>query len=521
MNRRRAAVTLALLVVFSGVLPITLLAAAGLQLLQRGGERASNAALDAIAAQAVARLSAYVAQQREMLRTLASAVGTEPDGARKLREASLDAPSLGRLRIVTKDSPQADLPAKLSPAQLAQALNGGEVFSPTYTVDLAPAMDACAPTGAPGKTVCATLDLLELQRQVQRIRVGREGYALAFDSTGRLIGAGEGALRASVLSGKPVAESVAAAALARGVPAPRRLHNAEDRDVLAGWAFLQEGLDWIIAIEQPADEALRGAREALIVLGLGAFATLLLSISLGYAQARKMLAGLEMEERFRTAGQLAAGITHDLGHRLAILKQIEQLAATGDPGYLPRIRESLAAEVGTIRRFVADFSDLTREAKPAEFTPVELNAFAHSIQENALAYAAETGVSVEVKSAPASTWIRGDRFLLERAVLNLTRNAIEASPRGSRVLLSVSRDEDLADLQVEDQGTGIAADRLSGLFESFNSTKRTGAHVGMGLPNVRRIVIAHGGSVSVKSTMGKGSVFTITLPAQSSSPSFS
>jgi signal transduction histidine kinase len=274
-------------------------------------------------------------------------------------------------------------------------------------------------------------------------------------------------------------------------------------------------------VEQPTDEALRGAREALIVLALGAFATLLLSVSLGYVQARKMLVGLEMEERFRTAGQLAAGITHDLGHRLTILKQIEQLAAMGDPDYLPRIRESLATEVSTIRRFVADFSDLTREAKPAEFLPLELNAFAQSIQENTQAYAAETGVSLEVKPAAASAWVRGDRFLLERAALNLTRNAIEASPRGSRVLLRVTREDDLAELHVEDQGTGIAADRLSELFESFHSTKRTGAHVGMGLPNVRRIAIAHKGSVSVKSAMGKGSVFTLTLPAQSSSPSFS
>ena len=520
MTRQRIAVLLAILVVLSGVLPVMLLAAAGLQLLQRRGERASNEALEAIAVQSAARISAYVAQQREMLRTLASAVGSQPDAARRLHEATLDAPSLGRIRIFTKDSPAKDVPAKLSARQLENVLNGEEEVSPTYTLDLAPAMDACVPSGVPGQAVCATLDLLELQRQVQRIRVGTEGYALAFDETGRLIGAGEGALRAAVLTGDPVPESAAAAALAQGIPAPQRLRNGDGRDALAGWATLREP-KWIIAVEQPADEALRGARQALIVLGLGAFATLLLSVSLGYAQARKMLVGLEMEERFRTAGQLAAGITHDLGHRLTILKQIEQLAATNDPDYMPRIRESLATEVSTIRRFVADFSDLTREAKPAEFLPLELNAFAHSIQENAQAYAAETGVSLEVKPSSASAWVRGDRFLLERAALNLTRNAIEASPRGSRVLLRVTREDDLAELHVEDQGTGIASDRLSGLFESFNSTKRTGAHVGTGLPNVRRIAIAHEGSVSVKSTMGKGSVFTITLPAQSSSPSFS
>ena len=58
----------------------------------------------------------------------------------------------------------------------------------------------CVPSGKAARAVCATLDLLELQRQVQRIRVGEHGYALAFDRRGRLIAAGSGAMRAAVLS---------------------------------------------------------------------------------------------------------------------------------------------------------------------------------------------------------------------------------------------------------------------------------------------------------------------------------
>jgi len=75
---------------------------------------------------------------------------------------------------------------------------------------------------------------------------------------------------------------------------------------------------------------------------------------------------------------------------------------------------------------------------------------------------------------------------------------------------------------VEDQGGGIAPERIATLFDSFSSTKRTGAHVGMGLPNVRRIVAAHGGRITVKSIPGNGSTFTLSLPLsgdQSSSPS--
>jgi signal transduction histidine kinase len=328
-------------------------------------------------------------------------------------------------------------------------------------------------------------------------------------------------MRAAVLSGEPVAESPLAVAVIKGTPAPGRLRNGEGREVLAGWSSLS-GLGWSIAVEQPVEEALRGARTALKFLSAGAILALLLSITIGYVFARRMLAALELEERFRTAGQIAAGVTHDMGHRLIILKQIEELAAMNDPDYLPRIRDSLATEVNTMRRFVADFADLTREAKAQDFLPIELNAFAESIRATAQGYASEANVAIEVQRAPSDVWVMGDRYLLERAALNLTRNAIEASKPGSAVRLRVDRGGSQAVLAVEDQGPGIAPERIATLFDSFSSTKRSGVHLGMGLPNVRRIVAAHGGAVSVKSKQGEGTSFRLSLPAdghQSSSPS--
>jgi signal transduction histidine kinase len=235
-----------------------------------------------------------------------------------------------------------------------------------------------------------------------------------------------------------------------------------------------------------------------------------------------MLGSLEMEERWKTAGRLAAGVSHDLGHRLAILQQTAALAETNDPVFLPRIRESLAGEVSTLRKFVADFADLTREPNAADFLPVELNALIESVRGTAEPHATPARISIETRPAPHEVWVRGDRYLLDRAALNLLYNAIEASSPGAKVALSVRRQEDRAILEVEDHGPGIAAERLPNLFDSFVSTKRTGAHVGMGLPNVRRIALAHGGNISVKSHPGEGSVFTLNLPAaHSSSPSSS
>ena len=69
-------------------------------------------------------------------------------------------------------------------------------------------------------------------------------------------------------------------------------------------------------------------------------------------------------------------------------------------------------------------------------------------------------------------------------------------------------------ITLEDETGTMNLVLYSGIFDAFKSTKRTGAHVGMGLPNVRRIVVAHGGDTAVESELGRGSTFSIVLPVQ-------
>ena len=510
MNRRDLATRLSLLVALSGLLPIAVVGAFAIDVQRRRAEQASRELLQAVAQQAGERIATYVSQQRELLRTLAAAVSDEPDAARKLEEAPLDAPSLGHVTLVDAPPRSGTLPPSITAAQLAEALAGHEVASATYLADLSPAMDVCVPAlRVPGRAVCATLDLLELQREVQRIRIGESGYALAFDSKGRLLAAGSGTMRAAVLTGEDIPETPAAVALALGKPPPPPL---EDR--IAGWTWLPM-LGWSIAVEQSAGEALRAAHTAQLAMFGVALLALAASILVGASQARRVLTTLEVEERWRTAGLIATGISHDLGHRLVILQQTAALAEQGDPAYLPRIRDSLASEVSTLRKFVADFADLTREARPVDFLPLELNGFAESVGRTAAGHAQKHGVTLEVKRADGDAWVSADRYLLERAALNLTYNAIEASKTGDAVVLAVSRHGALLHLSVTDRGTGIASERLPRLFDAFASTKRTGAHIGVGLPNVRRILRAHGGDVSVVSQPGQGSTFTMALPTQS------
>ena len=143
MTRRRIALLLTALIAASGVIPLLLLAIFGLRILGDRGERASQEALEAIAAQAAARIATYIAQQREMLRAIGTAVADESDAVRRLADIALDAPSLGKLRLLSADTPQREVPRMLDRDRIAAALRGTEVASETYIAELSPAMDVC------------------------------------------------------------------------------------------------------------------------------------------------------------------------------------------------------------------------------------------------------------------------------------------------------------------------------------------------------------------------------------------
>ena len=112
----------------------------------------------------------------------------------------------------------------------------------------------------------------------------------------------------------------------------------------------------------------------------------------------------------------------------------------------------------------------------------------------------------------------GDAELVTTAITNLIGNAIAYSDRGTRVAVSVRRGTDgLVDVAVTDQGLGIAPDEQERIFERFyrvdTARSRATGGTGLGLAIVKHVVDNHGGTVSVWSQPGRGSTFTIRLPA--------
>ena len=105
-----------------------------------------------------------------------------------------------------------------------------------------------------------------------------------------------------------------------------------------------------------------------------------------------------------------------------------------------------------------------------------------------------------------------DKSLMRQALVNLCRNAIEAMPEGGSIdLLTRTRGGDVV-LEIIDTGKGMDEKTRGQMFQAFFSTRSGGS--GLGLPTVRKIVEAHHGKISCESEVGKGTRFTITLPAK-------
>jgi signal transduction histidine kinase len=107
--------------------------------------------------------------------------------------------------------------------------------------------------------------------------------------------------------------------------------------------------------------------------------------------------------------------------------------------------------------------------------------------------------------------VRLDRELFKQALLNLLLNAQSAMPSGGQIVLQTQPVDGQVQIHVIDNGIGMDGDTLGKIFRPFFSTRRDGS--GLGLPTTRKIVEAHRGTITVQSEVGKGTRFTITLPA--------
>ncbi|HZI09672.1 MAG TPA: ATP-binding protein [Myxococcus sp.] len=226
----------------------------------------------------------------------------------------------------------------------------------------------------------------------------------------------------------------------------------------------------------------------------------------------RLQAELVAQERLSVLGEAAGVVAHEVRNPLgailnsvAVLKR-DKLGPVGTSAV-----EMLEEEATRLDMMVRDLLDVVRPLEPRP-RPLHLGELARRTLELFHERRQLGSVRLTVDEEPDLPLLQADETLLQLALENLVRNAVQSSPSRGLVRVAVARAPEGLLLTVEDEGPGVPPADAQRVFEPFFTTRTTGT--GLGLAMVRRVVLAHGGTVSVGQRTGRGARFELWLPLQ-------
>jgi signal transduction histidine kinase len=235
---------------------------------------------------------------------------------------------------------------------------------------------------------------------------------------------------------------------------------------------------------------------------------------------------LRHADRLKTVGRLAAGIAHELGTPLNVVAGRAGLIGSGKLG-AEEIAQSAAAireEADRMTRIIRQLLDFAR-ANTSRKQPVDLRNLIRQTIGMLDTIAEKHRIRLLYNDGPDAAFVEVDAGQIQQVLTNLSINAAQAMQNGGPVEFRLDRrtcahperssgaPQDYFAIEVRDEGIGITPENLSQVFEPFFTTKEVGTGTGLGLSIAYGIVQEHGGWIDVTSEVGKGSCFTVYLPA--------
>jgi signal transduction histidine kinase len=227
---------------------------------------------------------------------------------------------------------------------------------------------------------------------------------------------------------------------------------------------------------------------------------------------REIESELEVSRRLAAIGRLTAGVGHEVKNPInAIVVHLELLRSKMPAdASAARHLEIIQSEIHRLDRVVQTLVDFSR--------PVELQLRDHDLREIVSSVLMLASVELETRNVTVTSElpkgpvnIRADADLLKQAILNIVLNGAQAMPNGGELCVRLAGDARTAILKIEDHGEGIPNEIRDRIFDLYFTTKREGS--GIGLAMTYRILQLHHGQLDVESKVGKGSTFTLRIPA--------
>jgi two-component system NtrC family sensor kinase len=238
---------------------------------------------------------------------------------------------------------------------------------------------------------------------------------------------------------------------------------------------------------------------------------------------------LELERNFRhsekmaTIGQLASELAHEIGTPLNIISGRAALTKENveEKEAVQKNVDIILTQTGRITKTIQQLLSFGRK-KRSEQKWFDVNQLLETTLDLLDYLVHRQGVIVKRRLEVDLPFLEADADLLQQVFVNLILNSLQSMPEGGTLQLSTSKrrivreglesgEQDYVEISVEDTGVGMDEDTVRNLFTPFFTTKEKGT--GLGLTITQRIVQEHGGWIDVKSNLGRGSVFTVYLPA--------
>jgi signal transduction histidine kinase len=226
---------------------------------------------------------------------------------------------------------------------------------------------------------------------------------------------------------------------------------------------------------------------------------------------------IERASQLATVGELASGIAHEIKNPVVGVTNgldIVRRRAGADATLLPIIDE-MERQMWRVQDAIQELLTFARPATPA-LAPVSGDDLVERAIRLVQPTADKGGVRIEIRLDPSHALVLADAEMIHQALINLLMNAIEATPHGGRVDVYTRTSGDWIEIEITDTGRGVAPEHLESVFKPFFTTRHTGT--GLGLSITREIIQRHGGTVTLRSRLGKGTTVTIRLPAHAGIP---
>ena len=288
---------------------------------------------------------------------------------------------------------------------------------------------------------------------------------------------------------------------------------------------VQSGARWRLVVKHPSgslEAAVNTARRRNILVSTSVMA--MLGVSVGFL----IVTTRRAQELARQQMEFVAAVSHELRTPLAVIRSAADNLAEGVVQDHPQVKkygDLVRVEGRRLSEMVEQILELAGiQSGQRSFAlgPVPILPLVHDVVRASSTLIDDAGIEVEVDIPEALPPVLGEEAAVRRVLQNLVGNAVKYGASGRWIGITARHDGREVTISVADRGIGIPAIEQSRIFDAFyrapNVVDQQIQGAGLGLSLVQRIVEAHGGRISVRSTEGSGSEFTVHLPAASEEP---